>query len=491
VVPTLDQIIIGIAISITILLGFAGHRYSKTLHGYIFANRSLGPWLLAFSIMATYYSAASFLGGGGATYLYNLGFGAWLTAWHVIGVSLLWFLIANRLYTCMSLYNVTTIPELIERRYGSKLARYTAVGVILTLFLFYLVSVYKGGAIVLASVFNIDYSLALLTLTLPVVVYIVIGGLRSATINNLYLGIMMLTAATITFSYIMTYIGGPVEGLKQLANITIAGNLQGKLWFRIDGAGPPPVVEKGMLVPLILSITFSIGMAQIALPNILVQFYVARDENAIEKGKLIGPVLVALYAMLMFSLGAFCHLIIDSRVDSGKVLQLLKDTDWVIPTAINIIAPEGVRGLVLAGPVAASMSTIAITVLVMVTTLVRDIIQPLTKLSDEGVLKLSKALAVVVAILPIPFALIQNKLIVDMVGAAFGTIFAAFIGPVTIGLFWRKGSSKGAVASMISGTLTGILWYTLVYKSTWIYPTVPAVAIALASYIIPSMFKKR
>jgi Na+/pantothenate symporter len=107
------------------------------------------------------------------------------------------------------------------------------------------------------------------------------------------------------------------------------------------------------------------------------------------------------------------------------------------------------------------------------------------------VLKLSKALAVVVAILPIPFALIQNKLIVDMVGAAFGTIFAAFIGPVTIGLFWRKGSSKGAVASMISGTLTGILWYTLVYKSTWIYPTVPAVAIALASYIIPSMFKKQ
>jgi len=488
---TLDQIIIGVAIGITIALGFAGQRYSKTLHGYIFANKSLGPWLLSFSIMATYYSAASFLGGGGFTYLYNLGFGAWLTAWHVIGVSLLWLSIASKLYAYMAQHNVSTIPEFIEHRYRSKVARYTAVVVMFLLFVFYLVSVYKGGAIVLSAVYGINYTVALLLLTLPVIIYIVVGGLRSTAINNLYLGIMMLIAATLSFSYVMTYVGGPVEGLRRLSNMTIAGKLPGSLWLKINGAGPQPVVEKGMLVPLIMSVTFSIGMAQIALPNMLVQFYAAKNEKAVERGKLIGPILVALYAMLMFSLGAFCHLVIDSRIGNEKVLQLMKNTDWVIPTAVNIIVPEGVRGLILAGPVAASMSTIAITVLVMVTTLVKDVVQSLTKLSDEIALTLSKILAVVVALLPIPFALLQEKLIVDIVAAAFGTIFAAFIGPVTMGLFWRKGCREGAIASMVGGTATGILWYIFAYRSTWIYPTVPAIAVALASYIIPSVFKRQ
>ena len=490
VVHILDQIIIGIFTSITIVLGFAGYKHSKTLHGYIFANKSLGPWLLSFSIMATYYSAASFLGGGGSTYLYNLGFGAWLTAWHVIGVSLLWLFIANKLYEYMSLYNISTIPEFIEHRYGSKVAKYIAVVMMIILFMLYLVSVYKGGAIVLSTVYGLDYAIALLILLLPVAIYIVVGGLRSAAINNLYLGVMMLIAAATTFSYIMTYIGGPLEGLRKLANMTIAGKFSGSLWLRIDGAGPQPAIEKGMLVPLIMSITFSIGVAQIALPNILVQFYTARNEKAIEKGKIIGPILVALYAMLMFSLGAFCHLVIDSKVSNYQVIQLMKDTDWVIPTAVNMIVPEGIRGLILAGPIAASMSTIAITILSMVTTLIKDVIQPFVKLDDKNALKFSKALAILLSLLPIPFAILRNKLIVDMVGAAFGTIFAVFIGPVTIGLFWGRGCREGAVASMISGAVTGIIWYIYIYGETLIYPTIPAIVVALTTYIVPCLLKK-
>jgi len=491
VAQSLDSAIILIVVGTTIIIGFAGYRLSKTFMGYIFANKTLGPWLLAFSIMATYFSAASFLGGGGATYLYNLGFGAWLTAWHVIGVVILWIVVAKRLFRYASEYKVMSIPEFIEHRYRSRLARVIAVVIMIFLFIFYLVSVYKGGAIIISTMLGIDIQLALLILAIPVIIYIVIGGLRAAAINNLFLGLLMLIAAAFTFSYIMSYVGGPIKGLEMLTQINILGKYPGMLWLKLNGMGPSPVVERNMVVPLIMGITFSIGMAQIALPNLLIQFYAARDSKAISRGRVIGPILVALYAMLMFSLGAFCHIILDSKIPPNEVAQLMKDTDWVIPKTILMLAPIGIRGLILAAPVAASMSTIALTALTLSTTMTRDIIQLISKVNnDKMLLYIAKSSAAIFALIPMMLATIENRLIVEIVGAAFGTIFACFLGPITIGLYWKKASKIGAVASMVIGVSIGILWYLYLYRTTWIYPTIPATILALATYILLSLVKK-
>ncbi|MEM4514083.1 MAG: sodium/solute symporter [Ignisphaera sp.] len=486
-----DTVIIFAVLATTIAIGFIGHRASKTITGYMFANKSLGPWLLSFSIMATYFSAASFLGGGGATYLYNLGFGAWLTAWHVIGVVALWLIVAGKLFNYISKSKVMSIPELIEHRYGSFTARLIASTIIVALFTLYLSSVYKGGAIILSSQLKVDMLTALLILAIPVMIYLVTGGMKAATVNNLFLGSMMLTAAILTFYYIMSYIGGPINGLKMLSNTTILGKYPGELWLRIDGMGPPPAMEKNAVPLLIMSITFSIGMAQVALPNLLIQFYAAKDSKAIERGRLIGPILVALYAMFMFSLGVFCHLIIDNKLLPQEVAQLLKDTDWVIPKTVSIIVGPALRGLILAAPVAASMSTIALTVLTLSNTIVRDFIQPFTKNKNESTLVvIAKLMSVVFALIPVLLAIIENKLIVEIVGAAFGTIFACFVGPITIGLRWRRASREGAIASMIVGAVVGITWYLYLYRTTWVYPTIPATLLSILVFTILSIAKK-
>lgn len=471
------------------MIGFIGHRASKSLTGFILANRTLGPWLLAFSIMATYFSAASFLSGGGATYLYNLGFGAWLTAWHIIGVIALWIIVADKLFDYISKTKIMSIPEFIEHRYNSRVARSIASIIIMILFSFYLVSVYKGGAIILSSRLGISLDIALLLLALPIVIYIVVGGLRAATLNNMFLGAIMIIAACLTFSYIMSYVGGPIKGIEKLSQINILNN-SGKLWLMFNGMGPPKAMEKNMVPGLIMSITFSIGMAQIALPNLLIHFYAAKDHKAISRGRIIGPILVALYAMLMFSLGAFCHLILDPNLSPKEIGMLMKESDWVIPKTISLIAPVGIRGFILAAPVAASMSTIALTVLTLSNTLLRDVIQPITKITDEkSLLYIAKAIAILFSLLPLPIVTIESGIIVEIVGAAFGTIFACFIGPIVLGLYWNKASKEGTIFSMISGAITGIVWYIYVYRITWIYPTVPATAVALFTFVVASLIK--
>ncbi|MCS7111380.1 MAG: hypothetical protein N3D82_06120 [Ignisphaera sp.] len=491
ILAVIDTGIIFAVMTSTIIIGFVSYRAGKTLTGFIFANRTLGSWLLAFSIMATYFSAASFLGGGGATYLYNLGFGAWLTAWHVIGVVTLWIAVAGRLFNYISKTNVMSIPELMEHRYGSRVVRTIAAIIITVLFSIYLVSVYKGGAIILSTQLGLSLGLAMLILALPVTIYIVVGGLKAAAINNLFLGLLMLVAAALTFSYIMLQIGDPIKGIEELSRLNIL-NRSGTLWLKLDGMGPPPAMEKNMVPMLIMSIAFSIGMSQIALPNLLIHFYAAKDHKAVSRGRVIGPILVALYAILMFSLGAFCHLILDHRLSVKEIAQLMRDTDWVIPKTISLITPLGVRGFIFAAPIAASMSTIALTVLTLSNTLLRDVVQPISKVKNErALLYIAKVIAVAFALIPIPIAMIENRIIIDIVGASFGTIFACFAGPVAIGLYWDKASREGAIASMVSGAVVGIVWYIYLYRTTWIYPTIPATAVALALFIALSLVSNR
>lgn len=480
-------------VAIVMAIGIKGYGVSKSMSGFFLAGRGLGSWVLAFSTMATYFSAASFLGGGGATYLYNLGFGSWLTAWHIVGVVLMWILVARRLFNYASRTDIISVPDFIEHRYQSKGAKMVSAVVMMFLFTLYLTSVYKGGAIVLATMLNTSFEVGLILLTVPVLVYVIIGGLKAAAINNLILGSLMTLAAFLTFGYIMAAVGGPIGGLEALQSMKIVDKIPGSLWLKFNGMGPPPAMEAGMVPHLIMSVTFSISVAQVALPNLLMQFYAAKNAKVISRGRVIGPILVAIYAFLIFSLGAYCHLVLDPKLSSNEVASLLKDTDWVIPKAIMELAPPGLRGLILAAPVAASMSTLSVTLLVLSAAFVKDVVQLAKPSADERkLLILARVAPIIFAAASLSLTLVQSDIIVEIVGAAFGTIFVCFLGPVTIGLYWRGATRAGAIASMISGLIVGLSWYIFLYKKvTWVYPVVPALAIALPLFFIVSAFTKK
>jgi Na+/proline symporter len=229
------------------------------------------------------------------------------------------------------------------------------------------------------------------------------------------------------------------------------------------------------------------------------QFYAAKNEKVIIKGRIIGPILVALYAALMFSLGAFCHLILDDKIGSTGVMVLLKDSDWVIPKTIEMIAPSGIKGIILAAPIAASMSTLSVTLLVLSAALTNDIIKPIKpNINEKKLILIARIASIIFAIISLLLTLIRTGIIVEIVGAAFGTIFACFFGPITIGLYWKKATKEGAIASMISGLIIGLLWFLFIYKSTlvppiiaWIYPVIPALVISTPIFFIVSLATRK
>ncbi|MCX8204398.1 MAG: sodium/solute symporter [Candidatus Nezhaarchaeota archaeon] len=496
----IDIAIVIALIAITIIIGATGYGVSRSMVGYFLAGRGLGAWVLSFSFMATYFSAASFIAGGGATYLFNLGFGAWLTAWHVIGVVLAWVLVAERLYKYASKTGIISISDFVGHRYQSTMAKATAAVVIIFLFVLYASSVFMAGAKVLSVLLDTTYEVGLLLLLIPVVIYVGLGGLKATALNNLILGVLMLVAAILTFSYVMSAVGGWEAGIAAIERMKIAGRFDGTLWTRIDGFGPPPAMTAGMVPALIMGVTFSISIAQVALPQLLMQFYAARDVRVINYGRIISPIAVSLYAILVFSLGVFGHLILDPAIPPGMVGDLLKDPDRVIPMIVMRLMPPGVSGLVAASILAASISTLAVVLIVLSASLVRDIIQTAKPgTAEPKLVAMARVMPLIFALIAMGLAFSPPGIIVEVVGAAFGTIFACFVGPVTIGLYWKGATKAGTIASMVSGLVIGLTWFLFIYRKfpapthplAWVYPVVPALVISLLLFFLVSFFTKK
>ena len=174
-------------------------------------------------------------------------------------------------------------------------------------------------------------------------IYIGLGGLRAAALNNLILRVPYFGGREAHLRLRHVGSGGWDASLAALERMKIGGKAPGTVWTRLVGFGLPPAMQARMVPALIMNITLSISIAQLALLNPLMQFYAAKDVRMINYCKIIGPLAVTVHAAPMFSLGGYCYLILNHELASSQVLALLKDVDKVIPLVVMKLAPPGVR----------------------------------------------------------------------------------------------------------------------------------------------------
>ena len=146
-----------------------------------------------------------------------------------------------------------------------------------------------------------------------------------------------------------------------------------------------------------------------------------------------------------------------------------------------MLAPAGVMGLV-------------VTFIALSAALVGDTIQTAKPdVAESKLVALARVSPIIFAVVALILALYPTGIIVEIVGAAFGTIFACFVGPVAIGLYWKGATKTGALASIIGGLVMGLGWYLVVYKElmfgalAWVYPVIPALVVAVPLFFIVSL----
>ena len=441
------------------------------VNDYFLGSREFGGLMLAMTMVATYGSASSFLGGPGAAY--TKGFGWVLLAMTQVATGYFVLLVLGKKFAIVArrFHAVTLIDFLKERYISSVIVLISAISIIVFLFSA-MAAQWVGGAYLIQSLTNLSYIPALFIFTVSVLVYVVVGGFRAVVITDAVQGIVM--------------VGGTIM---LLIAVIIAGGGLSNLFADLVAINPnliTPFGEDGNLTSAyVSSYWILVGVGVIGLPQIAVRAMAYKDSKAMHRAILIGTIVVGIIMLGMHLIGVFAR----------PVLPGIDVADQVIPLVALEVLPPWLAGVLLAAPMAAIMSTVDSLLILVSSSVVKDVylnyIKP--KASEKEIKRVSVAVTAIIGIVAFILAISPPDLLIFLNLFAFGGLEAAFIWPIVFGLYWKYANKHGAIASM----LVGIISYIAIYQYNSMYGdllgvhavTIP-VALSFVVFIVVSLLFK-
>ena len=454
-----------------IAIGLWANSKNNSLDDYVLGGRQLSPTVAALSAGASDMSGWLLMGLPGAVYLSGLS-QAWLAVGLTIGAWCNWKFVAPRLRSYTEVAgDAVTVPVFLSNRLHDtkRVLRIVSGSVILVFFTFYVSSGMVSGGLFFKSSFGQEYHTGMLLLAGITVFYTLFGGFMGASYTDMVQGLLMLAAL----------IAVPI--------ITI-----------IDLGGVDPVVESiSQVRPDALSIfagttfagivsSLAWGLGYFGQPHIIVRFMAMRTPEDAKSGRRIGISWMVLTVFGALS-GAFMGIAYFARHPEASLTNP-ETAESVFLDLSQILFHPFIAGLILAAVLAAIMSTLSSQLIVCSSALVEDLygIFSSKKLSAAKSLWLGRAGVAIVALVAGALAWNPNSSILQLVAFAWAGFGSAFGPTVLLSLYWRKLTTQGALASMITGAVVAFAWGQSPMKSV-LYEMVPGFASAMLVAIIVSL----
>ncbi|WP_077604504.1 sodium/pantothenate symporter [Oceanobacillus sojae] len=462
-------IFIVIVFMIGIWAGKFVSRSDSFLQEYFLGGRSLGGFILAMTLVTTYGSASSFLSGPGTAY--NEGLGWVLLSMTQLATGYFVLMVLGKRFAIVTRkYKAVTIVDFLKERYQSKWVVILSAASIL-IFLFSAMSAqWIGGARLVQSLTGISYLTALCIFSLAVLVYVVVGGFRAVAITDGIQGIIMFLGTLILLVAVIIAGGGVSQIMHDLA----AENPNLITPFGADGSLTPAYVSSFWVL---------VGVGVVALPQIAVRAMSYKNTKALHRGIIISTFVVGFIMLNMHLIGVF-----------GKaVLPGIEIGDTVMPELAQQVLPGWVAGIVLAAPMAAIMTTVNSLLLMVSSTIVKDVylnyIRP--DANNKTIRKWSMGATAIIGVIVVLMSLQPPDLIIWLNLFSMGGLEAAFIWPIILGLYWRRGTRHGAIASMLTGVISYIIFETFYPQPFGMHSVVTSMLIALIAYVSGSLLLKK
>ena len=298
-------------------------------------------------------------------------------------------------------------------------------------------------------------------------------------------GIMMFAVAIILVMLPVIYVGGPAELMSRIADTT-----------HPDRFGQPigdGLVAFGQLVSFfyILGIGLAVGMKQIAEPRCLIRFYSIDNARSMKFAMIWTPVFLGISLICVMGLGALVH----GMVTQQEAAYLVRHTDEVVGFMLAKFDDPWISGICVAGLFAAGMSSLASVMLIVGTAFIQDIWHVARPMEKDKLVPRTKWTIFGYAILLYVFTLYPPAGIVELT-AFSGAVFAASFFPAIFGgLYLRWGTDMGALASMLAGILSCVIWrfaFRFQFPALQdIHEVIPAFIISVLVYLLVSQFTSR
>ncbi|MFA4135533.1 MULTISPECIES: sodium/proline symporter PutP [unclassified Brevibacillus] len=450
-----------------LLIGYYAYKRTSNLTDYMLGGRSLGPTVTALSAGASDMSGWLMMGLPGAMFAQGLS-ASWIAIGLTLGAYANWLYVAPRLRSYTEVANNSiTIPAFLENRFGdgSRMLRLVSALVIMIFFTFYVSSGLVSGGVLFENTFHLSYQTGLWIVGLVTIAYTLFGGFLAVSWTDAVQGLIMVIALI----------------LVPLVTVLTAGGL-GETFTEIHAVDPSLLdIFKGTSLLGIISL-FAWGLGYFGQPHIIVRFMAITSTSEIKKARSIGM------GWMIFSvIGAMLTGLVGIALYS-KQGWTLSDPETIFIQLGTILFHPIITGFLLAAILAAIMSTISSQLLVTSSSLTEDIYKTFFKRSatDKELVTIGRLSVLLVSVIAFLLALNKNDTILDLVGYAWAGFGASFGPVILLSLYWKRMNKWGALAGMVAGALTVIIWTRFDVLKDFLYEMVPGFAISLLAIVVVS-----
>lgn len=466
-----------------IILGVTfAKKANASSDAYFLGGRSLGPWVTAMSAEASDMSGWLLMGLPGVAYWCGIADAAWTAIGLAAGTYINWLIVSKRLRRYSEKAgNAITLPEYFSNRFHEKRKVIMTIAAVFILIFF---TVYAASCLVtcgklFSTLFDMPYVPMMIVGAVFVLIYTIIGGFLAESASDFMQAIVMIVALGVIVCV------GTVSAGGLGAVIENAQSIPGFLDFfgiatpeTVDGvqqvAGGQPVFgEAAKYSFLTIASALAWGLGYFGVPQVLLRFMAIRHEDELKRSRRIATVWVLISLFIAVFIGLVGRTLYPTALTTSSEAE-----NVFILLATNLLPPL-IAGFVMAGILAATISSSDSYLLIAASAFAKNIYQGLfrRKASDREVLNVSRLTLLLIAVVAIIIALDENSVIFTIVSFAWAG-FGATFGPLMLfSLFWKRTTREGAVAGMIGGAGMVFVWNLLIRPlgGMWdIYELLPA-----------------
>ena len=452
------------------------------INNYFIGGRSMGGLVLAMTLVATFTSASSFIGGPGVAFSKGLVW-VYLSMIQVPTAFIILAILGKKFAIIARKTGAVTVTDYLRARYDSPAVVIISSVCLVLFFIAQMMSQFIGGAVLFETITGLPYIYGLTMFGAIVVIYTTFGGFKAVTTTDTIQGIIMVLGGFIIL-YTIVHTAGGFEPMMEKLNVANPG------WADITAGGTTAKAY-------VMSFWVLVGVGVLGLPQTAVRGMGFKDTRALHSAIIYGTIVVGFLMLVMHISGAFAPAVLSA--------DEITSSDYVVPTLVLKYMNPVVAGLFIAAPLAAVMSTVSSLLILASAAIVKDIYlnyiaKPEVReaagssLQDEKAVAARKKVAamslgttLLVGVIVFVFTIYPPDLIVWINLFAMGGLECAFFCPILFGLYWKRANSTGAVLSAICGVAAFIIMNTKAVSIMGTTPIVPSIVIAIAVFIIGSL----
>jgi sodium/proline symporter len=441
---------------------------SDDLEGFLLGGRNVGPLVTALTLQSTSMSGYMFLGAGALSYTQGY-WGLWYAAGDIGGGVLNLSVIGRRMRKLSQIMGSLTSIEYLENRYPHPATRLVAATLSIFFLSFYVLAQFIAGGKGMALVTGMSYPFALVIALAIIIIYTFLGGYLAVAYTDFFQSLVMLVGVVWILGAALYEVSGLTAANHAIAAIdpTLLS-----IWGKDLGyQGQWGVVAGAVLV-------FSIGY--MGWPHVVTRHMAMRRQSTARLAGAYATAWNLLFVSSPYLVG----------VVAIVVLPELDDPELAIFEVARRLLPPAVTGIVMAAIMAAIMSTADSLLLQTGSIASRDLYERFVRpgASERQMVIVSRGLVLAIGIVGYFVALFEPPTVFEVVIFATSVLGSAFTPAFVCAVWWKKANTPGAIASMVAGGTSAIVWQVAgLEASTTLHPMSAGLLFSTVAMVLVSL----